>query len=413
VAAVTAGNALEFYDFLTYAYFAGQIGRTFFPSADPTGSLLASLAAFGAGFLMRPVGALVIGVMGDRSGRKPAMLLTFALMGLSMVGLALIPSYRSIGVAAPALAVLCRLVQGFALGGEVGPTTAFLIEAAPARQRGFYVSLQFMSQRLSTMITGLVGLALASALPDAALDAWGWRAAFLIGALIVPVGFLLRRDLPETLPAAATEREEPAPAGAPGVARIALLGGVMLAAATIATYVLTYLTTYASATLHMSTRVSFLPTFVGGLAAVAATPAAGWASDKVGRKPLMIGGTLALLLVAIPGFWLLETHRTALVLTALAVVLAVLSSFGFVPMMATVTEALPMRVRSGALGVTYALAISIFGGTTQFAVAWLTNATGSPLAPAWYMTGALAIGILGVLMTPETAPAAARRPPQA
>jgi MHS family citrate/tricarballylate:H+ symporter-like MFS transporter len=142
VAAVTVGNALEFYDFLTYAFFAAQIGRSFFPSSDPSASLLASLATFGAGFLMRPVGALVIGRLGDRAGRKPAMLITFMLMGVAMVGLALTPSYRTIGVAAPALAILFRLLQGFALGGEIGPNTAWLVEAAPPPRPGPHLSYQ-------------------------------------------------------------------------------------------------------------------------------------------------------------------------------------------------------------------------------------------------------------------------------
>src|SRR5580698_3038090 len=200
VAAVTAGNALEFYDFLTYAFFAAQIGRTFFPSANAAGSLLASLATFGAGFLMRPVGALTIGRMADRIGRKPAMLLSFALMGTAMVGLALTPSYRAIGIAAPILAIGFRLVQGFALGGEIGPNTAYLIEAAPPNRRGLYVSFQYMSQDGSVLVSGLVGYALAQWLSDAQLDAWGWRVAFILGASIVPFGLLLRRELAETLP---------------------------------------------------------------------------------------------------------------------------------------------------------------------------------------------------------------------
>jgi len=200
VAAVTAGNALEFYDFLTYAFFAAQIGRTFFPSHDAAGSLLASLATFGAGFLMRPVGALTIGRMADRIGRKPAMLLSFTLMGVAMVGLALTPSYRAIGIAAPILAIGFRLVQGFALGGEIGPNTAYLIEAAPPHRRGLYVSFQYMSQDGSILVSGLVGYGLASLLSDAAMDSWGWRVAFLLGAAIVPFGLILRRQLAETLP---------------------------------------------------------------------------------------------------------------------------------------------------------------------------------------------------------------------
>src|SRR5882724_217124 len=157
VAAVTLGNALEFYDFTTYGFFAIYIGRTFFPSSTPGTSLLLSLATFGAGFLTRPVGAMVIGPLGDRIGRKPAMLFSFALMGLSMIGMALTPSYARIGVAAPILIVLFRLLQGFALGGEVGPTTAFLLEVAPPERRGFYTGFQSWTQDLSILISGLVG----------------------------------------------------------------------------------------------------------------------------------------------------------------------------------------------------------------------------------------------------------------
>src|SRR3954467_3766661 len=193
VLAVVAGNGLEYYDFVTYAFFAAQIGRTFFPSDTPGTSLLASLATFGAGFLTRPLGALVIGRYADRAGRKPAMLLSFWLMGIAVVGLPLVPAFASIGLAAPLLVIGFRLLQGFALGGEVGPNTAFLMEAAPARHRGFYVSLQATSADIAVMIAGLVGVLLANLLVPAQLDAWGWRLALLPGAVIVPFGLMLRR----------------------------------------------------------------------------------------------------------------------------------------------------------------------------------------------------------------------------
>src|SRR6476469_7840379 len=193
IAAVTAGNALEFYDFVTYAFFATQIGRALFPG-DSSNSLLLSLATFGVGFLTRPLGGLVIGRMADRRGRKPAMILSFTMMGLSMTGLALTPSYAMIGMAAPVLAVLFRLVQGFALGGEVGPHIAYLMEAAPRHRRVFYISLNFAAADLAVMIAVLVGFGLASTLSAPALEAWGWRAAFLIGAVIVPFGLRLRRS---------------------------------------------------------------------------------------------------------------------------------------------------------------------------------------------------------------------------
>jgi len=186
VAAVTLGNALEFYDFTTYGFFAIYIGRTFFPSSTPGTSLLLSLATFGAGFLTRPVGAMVIGPLGDRIGRKPAMLFSFALMGLAMIGMALTPSYARIGVTAPILVVLFRLLQGFALGGEVGPTTAYMVEAAPPTRRGFYASLQYASQDAAGLTAGLVGTLLASLLSAAQLQDWGWRVVLLLGASVVP-----------------------------------------------------------------------------------------------------------------------------------------------------------------------------------------------------------------------------------
>jgi MFS family permease len=178
IAAVVVGNALEFYDFLTYAFFAVHIGNAFFPSRNPSSSLLLSLATFGAGFLMRPVGGLVIGRMGDRVGRKPAMLLSFSCMGIAMSGLALTPSYASIGITAPILVIAFRLLQGFALGGEVGPTTAYLMESAPVGRRGLYASLQYSTQGLAVMTAGLIGVLLARVLDPEALDVWGWRVAF-------------------------------------------------------------------------------------------------------------------------------------------------------------------------------------------------------------------------------------------
>src|SRR5881398_932145 len=187
IAAVTAGNALEFYDFVTYAFFATQIGRALFPG-DASHSLLFSLATFGVGFLTRPLGGLLIGRMADRKGRKPAMILSFTMMGLAMTGLALTPSYASIGMAAPVLAVCFRLLQGFALGGEVGPNIAYLLEAAPPNRRGLYISLNFASADFAVLVAGLIGFGLSSLLSAPQLESWGWRVAFLVGAAIVPLG---------------------------------------------------------------------------------------------------------------------------------------------------------------------------------------------------------------------------------
>src|SRR4051794_6280383 len=210
IAAVVVGNALEFYDFVTYSFFAVQIGRTLFPG-DADRSLMLSLGTFGIGFLSRPLGGLLIGRYADRKGRKPAMILSFALMGIGLLSLALTPSYAAIGMAAPLLAVLFRLVQGFALGGEVGPNTAWLLEAAPPGRRGLFVSLHMATADLGGLVAASVGFPPAATLSAPLFESWGWRIAFLIGALIVPFGLALRRTLEEPLPAEPAVAEDTRP----------------------------------------------------------------------------------------------------------------------------------------------------------------------------------------------------------
>jgi len=402
VAAVVAGNALEFYDFVTYSYFAVYIGRAFFPSSNPTTSLLASLAAFGAGFATRPIGSVVIGRMGDRHGRKPAMVLSFAMMGIAIVGLALVPSYARIGVAAPILAIFFRVVQGFALGGEVGPTTAVLLEAAPIERRGLYTSLQSNSQNLSTLAGGLVGFALSNMLSDQQLQSFGWRVAFLLGALTVPFALVIRRNMPETFSMAEAGDRERTPNGAYLI--VALLGIFMLANGTIGTYVRGYLTTYAFTTLHMKANVSFAATVVNGLVGIVFGLWSGVLSDRVGRKPPMVIGSALLLALIFPAFYVMAHFRSAAALLGATAVLSALSSFSIIPMITWLTESLPARIRSGGVAITYALSITIFGGTTQYAVAWLIKETGSALAPAWYWTVAAVVGLIAVIAARESAP---------
>jgi MFS family permease len=396
--AIVAGNALEFYDFLTFSYFAIYIGKTFFPSDDPMTSLLASLATFGVGFATRPIGAIVIGGWGDVWGRKPATMLCFALMGMAIVGLALTPSYASIGVAAPVIVVSLRLIQGFALGGEVGPTTAILIEAAPAARRGFYGSLQGASQFASTFFAGAIGYALARMLPPEDFAAYGWRIAMLIGAAVVPVGLYLMRDLPETV-----HRIAP---GEPGRgAQLKSNARVMiLASATVGVYVLLFIPTYAMQMLGMPARSTFGATMLVGLAGAALAPLAGLASDRFGRKPVMLALALATLALILPGFLLLEHARSALALFAVAFVLsATHASGGSVAIMA-IPEALPPAVRSGANATVYAVAIAVFGGSAQYNIAWLVRRTGDNLAPAYYWLAATLIGVAAIALFRESAP---------
>jgi MFS family permease len=401
VLAVVAGNAIEFYDFVTYAFFAAQIGRTFFPSNTPGTSLLASLATFGAGFLTRPLGALLIGRYADRAGRKPAMLLSFWLMGIAVVGLPLVPGYAAIGVAAPLLVIGFRLLQGFALGGEVGPNTAFLMEAAPPLRRGFYVSMQATSADFAVMVAGLVGVALASFLDSAQLDAWGWRIAMLPGAVIVPFGLYLRRSLTETLHRHA---DAPAPCPPPSWLRLAVVSITLLATATTNNYLLSYMTTYANSTLGMSERLAFGATVAVGAAGLVCDPLGGWLSDRFGRRRLILLPWLFCGLLVFPGFWMIDHYRNGAALWTACAVLAGASTIAGTTALVAITESLPRRVRAGGFGLIYAASIALFGGSTQFITAWLTQLTGNPLVPAWYMLAVLLLGLLALSQLRETAP---------
>jgi len=397
IAAVAAGNALEFYDFVTYAFFATQIGHALFPG-DASSKLLLSLATFGVGFLTRPLGGLIIGRMADRRGRKPAMILSFTMMGLSMTGLALTPSYAAIGMAAPVLAVLFRLLQGFALGGEVGPNIAYLMEAAPRNRRGFYISLNFASADFAVMVAGLVGFGLASVLTVSQLEAWGWRIAFLLGAGIVPFGLRLRRTLIETLP----QQSEPGEvASHRPVLLLALAGLFVIAGGTISNYTLEYLTTYAQTTLRMAVPTAFSATIVFGLIGVIGDLTGGLLADRFGPKRVLLVPWTLLILSIVPGFYLLNELRSAPALLTVTAVLTTFHILGSSPAVLLFVQALPARVRAGATGIVYALAIAIFGGSTQLLETLLIRWTGNPVAPGWYMMGAVMIALTGALLIPE------------
>ena len=408
VAAVVVGNALEFYDFLTYAFFAVYIGRAFFPSNVPTASLLASLGTFAVGFVTRPIGGLVIGRIGDRLGRKPAMILSFSLMGVAITGLALTPPHSMIGIAAPMLVIFFRMLQGFALGGEVGPTTAFLLEAAPLERRGFYTSFQSWSQHLSILISGLVGFGLANALSQQQLQDFGWRIAFLFGAAIVPFGLIVRRSLPETFHAPGGSKRKRTSLR-PHLS-VAVLGVMLLASATIGAYIISYMTTYAIATLHMPANVAFAATVVVGLCGVAFDLVSGALSDRIGRKPMMLVPGVLLLVSILPAFYLIAHYRTAATLLGATALLSSLVALSSCPVVTWLTESLPAAIRSSGVAIVYAVSIAAFGGTTQYAVTWLIKLTGNALTPAWYWTAATIIGIAAMFATRESAPLKAAKP---
>jgi MFS family permease len=405
VVATVLGNALEFYDFTTYAFFAVMIGRAFFPSHDPFISLLLSVAAFGVGFISRPLGGIVIGAHADRSGRKPAMMLSIGLMAVGMVLLAATPSYAAIGIAAPILVVVARLVQGFALGGEVGPSTAYLLEAAPAGKRGQYGVWQIASQGAAMALAGLFGVALSFALDDAAIQSWGWRIPFIIGVSIVPVGLIMRRRLQETVdPDASTIHPSTGhvfSALLKSHLRPLVIALMLITSGTIATYIGAYMTTYALSTLHMATGASMSATAVTGACVLVFSVVGGWLSDCVGRKPVYLLSKLALTAVAYPAFGAINRHHTLAALLLMAGLMGALNALGSVALV-VITECFPKSVRSAGLSTVYALAVTVFGGTTQFVVTWLIHATGDPLAPAWYLIASSAIGIAAILMIAET-----------
>jgi MFS family permease len=406
IVAAVAGNVLEFYDFTTYTFFAVMIGEHFFPSKDPFISLILSVATFGVGFITRPIGGIVIGAYADRAGRKPAMMLTVALMAVGMLVVALTPSYATIGPIAPLLVVLARLVQGFALGGEVGPATSFLIEAAPPGERGLYASWQLASQGLSALLAGAIGLGLSVSLSPEAMSDWGWRVPFLLGVSIIPVAIFMRAKLPETL-----DLEAPTAHHSIGSVltslihdnrRAVVLAFLVIASGTIATYVLNYMTTYAINTLHMPVSVSIAATVVLGFCILTFSLIGGWLSDRIGRKPLLIYPRILFALAAYPAFALMNEFKNAAVLLLVTAAMTALGALSGGVSLVIIPESLPKSVRSAGLAVAYALGVTLFGGTAQLVVTWLIHVTGDPLSPAWYLIASSVVGLGAVLMMAET-----------
>lgn len=398
VAATVAGNALEFFDFVTYSFFAVQIGQTFFPSSDDFVSLLASVGVFGVGFVFRPLGGILIGAYADRAGRRPAMLLTIVLITIGTMGLALTPSYASIGVAAPMIVIFCRLVQGLALGGEVGPASVFLIEAAPAGKRGFYSSWQLASQGLAVLAAGLLGLGLALVLDKEALKLWGWRVPFVLCLLLVPVAFYLRRAMPETYEQ--DPRLERARLGEH--ARFIVLAVLLILGGTVSTYVSNYMTTYAIATLKLPPATALTATVVGGVSLFAGALAGGWLADRHGRRITMLWPRLLLTLTTWPMFFLLAGQPSAGMLYLATTVLTVLTAIGSTASLVAIPELLPRSIRSTGLSIAYAVGVSLFGGSTQFVITWLLKVTGDPTSPAWYVTVTSVITLAAMWVMPES-----------
>ena len=404
VAAAVAGNALEFYDFLTYSFFAVYIGHAFFPADSATTSLLLSVAVFGVGFLTRPLGGVLIGAYADRVGRKPAMLLTIALITVGTLGLALTPSYAQIGMAAPVLVVLCRLIQGLALGGEVGPSTTFLVEIAPDTRRGYFASWQIASQGVAVLAAGLMGAILSTELRAEQLDAWGWRVPFLLGVPLLPLAAYLRRRMPETLYTGAAAAPSGRGLGSYGATygTTLVLTILVVLGGTVSTYVGSYMTTYAITTLHMADAVAMGATVVQGIATLAFALLGGLLADRYGRKPAMLIPRIGLLLLTYPAFQCLVGTPTPSILFLVTGGLSALTALSVGASMVLVPELFPREIRVTALAIVYAVGVALFGGSTQFVVTWLIGVLHNPLAPALYATVASVLTVAAMLALPET-----------
>ncbi|HEY1708599.1 MAG TPA: MFS transporter [Rhizomicrobium sp.] len=408
VAAAVIGNALEFYDFVTYTFFALQIGRAFFPSHDEYVSLMLSLGTFGAGFVMRPLGGVVLGRYADRAGRRPAMLLSYLLMGVSILVVALVPPYSVLGIAAPVIVIFARMAQGLALGGEVGSATAFLMEAAPPEKRGFYTAWQAGSQYAASIVGSLVGALLSASLSPAVFSAYGWRIAFGLGVLTIPFGLLIRNSLPETLhlPEATPASDRPGDTKTLlwANARVIVLGFLVLAAGTIFTYVSNYMATFAQTVLHMGSTLALCATVVSGVTGMAAGLFSGALSDRFGRWRVMLWPRFVYLAGAYPVYaWIIHAHSATALLLGTAF-LQFSGGMGLGAFYAAMTESLPKPIRGTVFGTVYATAIAIFGGTTQVAITWLPHVTGSPFAPAYYVIAASVIGLIATALMMESAP---------
>ncbi len=403
VAAAVAGNAMEFYDFTTYAFFAVYIGEAFFPASTPFMSLLLSVAVFGVGFVTRPIGGVVIGAFADRMGRRPAMLLTIALITIGTLGLAATPSYASIGAAAPIIVVGCRLLQGLALGGEVGPATSYLIEIAPPGRRGLYGSWQLASQGLAALAAGMVGVVLTLTLSHDQMRAWGWRVPFLLGLALIPIAIFMRRPMPESLDADGHGARASAPkARLRDHTRPIVLGVMLIVGGTVSTYVSLYMTTYAIRTLKLSPVIAMSATVIFGLVTWFGSLLGGWLSDRYGRKPAMLWPRVALMVLTYPAFMLMLEHTSFATLALTTVLLGGLTAISGAPSIVAIPEYFPKHVRALGMSVVYAVGVAVFGGSTQFVVTWLIKVSGNPAVPALYVVATSVVTILGILMLPET-----------
>ena len=398
ILAASAGNALEWYDFSVFGYFAAQIAGAFFPRADSATGLLLTFGTYGVSFLARPVGAAVLGSYADRVGRRAALTASILLMTLGTALMTVMPGYGTIGRWAPLGILAARLIQGFSAGGEFGGATAFMIEHA-GRRAGFFGSFQYTSQAVSAILGSGVAWGLSGAMSPAALNDWGFRLPFALGLLIGPVGFYVRRHVAET-PAFKAERPEQAPLRevvSQHGGRVAL-SACVVAAGTAGTYLNIYLPTYAHRHLHIAQSSSFAITFLASLAPLFVTPVAAHLSDRIGRVPVMLSLVAVLCLGAYPAFLAIAANPTPAMLASVLIGISILRAGYTAPSAALLAEMFPVRVRAAGMSLGYTLGVVAFGGFAQLALEWLINITGNQTIPGIYMAVTSLITVTALLI---------------
>ncbi|TQI81336.1 MHS family proline/betaine transporter-like MFS transporter [Serratia fonticola] len=383
--ATCIGNALEWFDIAVYGFFANYIAHAFFPTDDPTVSLLLTFGSFGISFLIRPLGAVVLGAYADRVGRKKALLMSISLMLLGGAIITFMPSYATIGLAAPLMILIARLIQGFSAGGEFGSSTAFLVEHFPER-KAFIASWQFATQGASTLMASAFGLGLSQWLTEAQIQDWGWRIPFAFGLLIGPVGLYIRRHVHE--PASFEQHKKPQ---APlklliGKQKNLLLLAIgLMVISTAVNYMLNYVPTYATKSLNLSSSVAFSATLLAGVILTVVTPLMGLWAEKVGRLPLMWGSLLLLMITIYPAFLMVVNHTTPLTLMLLVGWMALLKSIYFSTVPSVMADLFPMETRASGMAIGYNVAVTVFGGFAPLICTLLITATGTSLAPSYYL----------------------------
>lgn len=402
IAAAVAGNALEFYDFIIYSFFSVYIAKSFFPNDDKFISLLTAVAVYGVGFFTRPLGGLLIGTYADKKGRRAAMILTVTLITIGTLGLAATPSYESIGIAAPIIVLLARLVQGLALGGEVGPASSMLIESAPPNQRAFYASWQMASQGIAVAVGGVVGYVVSATLNSEQLASWGWRIPFLVSLALIPIAVYIRRALPETL-------EEPAYHSDSQIIKIiftryrkeVILGILALMSTAITAQVGNYMTTFAINTLELNPAVAQISTVLGGIMMFLFSLLAGFLADKYGRKSIMLWPRVALMLLIVPIFYMLVKTESVAMLLLVTTTVTLLTGMSGASSLVAIPEMMPIALRATGVSLIYAIGVTLFGGTAQFVLTWLIEHFGA-VSPAYYVVVTSVFSIIAMLMMPET-----------